>query len=110
MNKVICDICGTAYPETASQCPICGHARSADQKIITDSADGELAAGRTHVRGGRFSKANVRKRNRAVLAEDHPAEQQVPPAPEEPPMEQDNDNPPSNKGLIAAVVILPLAV
>ena len=110
MNKVICDICGTAYPETASQCPICGHARSADQKIIADSADGEATAGRTHVRGGRFSKANVRKRNRAVLEEEHPAEQPVAPVPNEPPMEQDHDNPPSNKGLIAAVVILLLAV
>lgn len=27
MNKVICDICGTAYPETEGQCPICGSPR-----------------------------------------------------------------------------------
>ena len=27
MNKVICDICGTSYPETAEQCPICGYNR-----------------------------------------------------------------------------------
>lgn len=27
MSKVICDICGTAYPESASSCPICGSAR-----------------------------------------------------------------------------------
>lgn len=25
MNKVICEICGTSYPETAEQCPICGY-------------------------------------------------------------------------------------
>ena len=24
MNKVICDVCGTMYPDTAKQCPICG--------------------------------------------------------------------------------------
>ena len=27
MNKVICDICGTSYPDTAEQCPICGYSR-----------------------------------------------------------------------------------
>ena len=27
MSKVICDICGTAYAETASNCPICGSSR-----------------------------------------------------------------------------------
>lgn len=27
MNKVICDICGTAYPSSAQKCPICGSAR-----------------------------------------------------------------------------------
>ena len=27
MNKVICDICGTSYPDTADQCPICGYSR-----------------------------------------------------------------------------------
>lgn len=27
MRKVICDVCGTAYPENAANCPICGSAR-----------------------------------------------------------------------------------
>ena len=27
MNKIICDICGSTYPETADQCPICGSSR-----------------------------------------------------------------------------------
>ena len=27
MNKVICDICGTSYPDTADRCPICGYAK-----------------------------------------------------------------------------------
>ena len=31
MNKVICDICGTSYPDTATNCPICGFER--DQKL-----------------------------------------------------------------------------
>ena len=27
MSKVICDICGTSYQETADSCPICGYTR-----------------------------------------------------------------------------------
>ena len=27
MNKIVCDICGSTYPETAEQCPICGSSR-----------------------------------------------------------------------------------
>ena len=30
MDKVICDICGTSYPATADQCPICGCEKSAE--------------------------------------------------------------------------------
>lgn len=31
MNKIICEICGTAYPETAECCPICGCSREYSQ-------------------------------------------------------------------------------
>lgn len=61
MSKIVCDVCGTAYPETASQCPICGNAKS-----DTASAAGDTAAqdnGYAYLKGGRFSRANVRKRN-----------------------------------------------
>jgi uncharacterized protein YjdB len=62
MNKVICDMCGTSYAETASQCPICGYARQEDAKVIYDPDSGSDTKF-THVRGGRFSAANVRKIN-----------------------------------------------
>ena len=31
MNKIICEICGTAYPDTAECCPICGCSREFSQ-------------------------------------------------------------------------------
>lgn len=69
MNKIICDVCGTAYPETASQCPICGSARRAGNKTVSDPAGNrEAPVARTHTKGGHFSNANVRKRNRANQA------------------------------------------
>lgn len=58
MNKVICNLCGTSYPENASQCPICGEARQ------TEPAEKSESTTYTYVKGGRFSKANVKKRNR----------------------------------------------
>ena len=69
MSKVICDICGTAYPETAAQCPICGSAKQIDSKIASESA-AEVAAPapKAPTRGGHFSNANVRKRNKANKA------------------------------------------
>ncbi len=66
MSKVICDVCGTTYPETASQCPICGCAKATTAQ--TAAGEGAPAAGEvthTYVKGGRFSKSNVRKRSQS---------------------------------------------
>lgn len=64
MSKIICDICGTSYPETAKQCPICGCVRPGDVQRVTNEVkkDGNIATGYTYVKGGRFSKSNVKKR------------------------------------------------
>ena len=107
MSKIICDVCGTSYPETASQCPICGCVRPADaQPIATDTpvAETSAAAGYTYVKGGRFSKANVRKRNKKT--------QSTPPAA---PVKRKKKNEPeddgkSNNGLIITAVVLLLAI
>lgn len=112
MNKIICDVCGTAYPETASQCPICGSARPADAKGVAAEAN-ETEQPRdssyTYVKGGRFSKSNVRKRNklnqtsgaqveREVKREAAPAKQAAEPVKH------------PNRGLMITVVILLLAI
>ena len=64
MSKVICDICGTAYPETANQCPICGSAKQVDSNSVTGPA--AAPAVKAPTKGGRFSNANVKKRNKAA--------------------------------------------
>lgn len=63
MSKVICDICGTSYPDTATQCPICGCVRPAETVAVEEGT--QESGGYTYVKGGRFSKSNVRKRNKA---------------------------------------------
>lgn len=64
MSKIICDVCGTRYPETADQCPICGHIREASGKTAEDFLLTDTVQHEPHekVRGGRFSKSNVEKR------------------------------------------------
>lgn len=42
MSKVICEICGTSYPETSEQCPICGYTR--DLSVLLSRDDIEAAA------------------------------------------------------------------
>jgi len=58
MDKIICDVCGTSYPDSASQCPICGYVKSLNAKSAAPEEGGY-----THVRGGRFSNNNVKRRN-----------------------------------------------
>ena len=65
MSKVICDVCGTSFPDTATQCPICGCVRNADT-VPADGAASKKNNSYTYVKGGRFSTNNVRKRNKTT--------------------------------------------
>ncbi len=59
MSKVICDVCGTTYPETTAQCPICGSAKASAEQTAAGGGHSDY----TYVKGGRFSQQNVKKRN-----------------------------------------------
>ena len=61
MNRIICDICGSEYPETADRCPICSYPRQGTEKAAAATG----AAAQEKVKGGRFSDKNVRKRRKA---------------------------------------------
>ena len=63
MSKVICDVCGTSFPETSAQCPICGSACNSAAAASGVESAVEAGAGGNYVRGGRFSKGNVKKAN-----------------------------------------------
>lgn len=113
MEKVICDVCGTDYPETAAQCPICGCARGdGGQTAAGNTAEGEERAAYTYTRGGHFSKSNVRKRLKAAQVQSVPVQE-----PEDDSdyddydeVDDEQDEPTSNRGLIAIVILLLLAI
>ncbi len=95
MSKVICDVCGTTYPETASACPICGCAKNTMEQTGADAAQYEESGSYTYVKGGRFSKSNVRRRNKkgksSIAA-------------------QRADRESTNKGLVVVVLLLLIAI
>lgn len=105
MSKIICDICGTSYPETAKQCPICGCVRPGDVQRVTNEvkSDGKVSTGYTYVKGGRFSKSNVKKRNQIggsasgtqkTVSHQNPTEAETK----------------SNRGLVITAIVLLLAI
>lgn len=104
MNKVICDICGTKYPDTADQCPICGYAReiAGQPKYYHDSEDvSPERTDRVRTKGGKFSAENVRKRTQ---------EETIPAARQQKGKFSDqsyeNTQPESNPVLVVLLVIL----
>ena len=100
MNKIICKICGTSYPENASQCPICGFSRSSDLDSFARNSNNDTY---TYVKGGRFSKANVKKRNKAA-PKDAITPLEVTPKHSKAKKER------SNVGMIIVVILLLLAI
>lgn len=66
MSKIICEVCGTSYPDTTVQCPICGCVRPGNARSVAEGKKDEDDGSYTYVKGGRFSKANVRKRAKAA--------------------------------------------
>lgn len=101
--KIICDVCGTTFPETATHCPICGCAKSpAAQTVAGDDLqmNQESSTANTYARGGRFAKSNVKRNNRERSSAGRFSGDR----------NRQNDKPESNKGLIAVVIILLLAI
>lgn len=119
MSKIICDVCGTDYPETAEQCPICGCANGGElASAASEAPEGEDKATRTYVKGGRFSKKNVNKRLRAMAVQQSVAqperiiEQENPEYedPDDDEQEPEEEERSSNLGLIIVVIVLLLAI
>ncbi len=103
MSKVICDVCGTAFPETAENCPICGCAKAPTATVINSDdipAEQESASTGNYTRGGRFAKNNVKRTSRSRAPEGRFSGER----------NRQNEPQPSNKGLVAVVIILLLAI
>lgn len=110
MEKVICDVCGTDYPETAAQCPICGCARGDGGQTSAGNTTAEERPAYTYTKGGHFSKANVRKRLKAAQKHSDPVVMPKHEPDYDEGEEYDEEEGGSNRGLIVIVVLLLLAI
>lgn len=121
MSKIICDVCGTVYPDTAAQCPICGCAKLDNAQVVESEGVEETetnAGGYTYVKGGRFSKANVRKRNKAAAVQpvvvpkepDDDDDDEIEEEEDEQIAVEEEDKPRSNRGLAITAIVLLLAI
>lgn len=54
MSKVICDICGTVYQDTAEQCPICGCARNEAESLLSEDLLMEETVEEPKAKSGKF--------------------------------------------------------
>ena len=117
-SKIICDICGTVYPDTAAACPICGFPRKEGEGVpdtVSVSTEGtETAAAAAHARtkGGRFSNKNVKKRKQSEgEAVQHAVREKTEKAKSS--RSSDSEQEPgekSNRSLVIIAVILAVAV
>lgn len=125
MSKVICDICGTVYPDNATVCPICGYPRQDSEKVVLDDAEVQANTARTsgtYVKGGRFSTKNVKKRHRDEgvtelprrAKKPEPVRKAEPPrnadAPETAPVQEQPGRSKASPALKATVAVLAIAV
>ena len=61
MNKIICDICGTTYPNSAECCPICGCSNDAAEDLHTEDMPFEDLMEESSVSSVPFSGKNRKK-------------------------------------------------
>lgn len=55
MSKIICDICGTTYQDTAECCPICGCSRDTASELLGEDLLSEEIIEEPKGKGGRFA-------------------------------------------------------
>ena len=99
MNKIICDICGTSYPETADKCPICGCSKDFGMENFDDILNEELG----------YTEAEDRKRNRGIFDYDEVNQEDEPEEPEEDDFDDEEEyeeEPQSNTALVVILVVL----
>ena len=105
MSKVICDICGTVYQDTAECCPICGYSEiSGFEKIKDEVPEEEILI--TRNKNGRFTETSAKKKHKEIfdydeVNADEEDEEEVYEAEEE-----YEEEPRSNSFVIVLLVIL----
>lgn len=76
MSKIICEICGTSYPDTSEQCPICGYTRDLSVLLSRDDIEAASAPTPAQVPHTRSKSESAQHRRTAGAAPAHAASHQ----------------------------------
>ena len=109
MSKVICDICGTTYQDTADCCPICGCSQDIAKELAREDFVMEETTAESRGKNGRFSSKkreifDYDEVNTGVPAEEE--EDSYPYGGEE----EDEDEPQHNTFLVILLTVLIVAL
>ena len=112
MSKIICEICGTSYQDTAECCPICGCSRDAAEELLGEEVLDEAIAveaaeqNRSETKKKEifdFDEVNTTKKKAVVVGDDDDEEDDDDDYDEE---EDDDDEPRHNTFVVILLVIL----
>ena len=110
MSKIICDICGTSYPETADCCPICGCTKDSAAVLLNEEIAEEEILEETADKAGKFSS----KKKKEIFDFDEVNADKVSPEDEKNPYEDDDDDyeeaPRTSIGWIIVLTLLIVAL
>lgn len=109
MSKIICDICGTTYPDTAERCPICGCSRDAAAALLGDELLMEEIVEEPRTKGGRFS-SNKKKKEIFDYDEVNSQLEEEPVPEEENPYEEEEEYEEGPQHNTVAVVLLTVLI
>ena len=103
MSKIICDICGTTYPDTADSCPICGCSRDAAAEFLGDDFMSETMYDEPRGKGGHYT---AKKKKEIFDFDEVNADPVEEPVVEEDPYEEEEETYEEGKNHNVFVVIL----
>lgn len=111
MSKIICDICGTEYPETAENCPICGCSKSMNLDELLDEEllqeDEDII---THNKGGKFTEAAVDLRYKDIFDFDEEDEEDQDDEEQEEDTEDEGESEEERKSNVFLVILLVIII
>lgn len=106
MSKIICDICGTSYPETAECCPICGCTKDSAAAFLSEDAIQEEILEETTDKAGKFAP----KKKKEIFDFDEVNADKVDIEDEQNPYEDDEDYEEAPRTSVGWIIVLTLLI
>lgn len=107
MNKIICDICGTSYPDTADSCPICGYSQLSELELTEEDLLMEEPP-LTRNKGGLYVESAPKRKGKEIFDYDrvNPRQEDEEEDEEEEYEEEDRQEQPKSSTVLVIVLVV----